>query len=177
MDALALDEVAGRSYGSLVPGRMHACGHDAHTSALLGVAALLKLRRGRLAGRVRLLFQPAEEIGAGALAVIEDGALEGVDEAIMAHVFSAMPFGTVALREGVALAGADFFELTVRSGGGHAALAHETRDAAFAAAQVVSSLQSISARETSPRDFLVLGVASIAGGAAANVVAGPRLTA
>jgi amidohydrolase len=171
MDALPLDEVAGRSYGSVVPGRMHACGHDAHTSALLGVAALLKSRRDELVGRVRLLFQPAEEIGAGALAVIEDGALDGVDEAIMAHVFSVLPFGTVALREGVALAGADFFELTVRSGGGHAALAHETRDAVFAAAQVVSALQSISARETLPRDFLVLSVASIAGGMAANVVA------
>jgi len=88
----------------------------------------------------------------------------------MAHVFSQMPFGTVALREGVALAGADLFELTVESGGGHAALAHETRDAVFAAAQLVSALQSITAREISPRDFLVLGVASIAGGEAANVV-------
>jgi amidohydrolase len=171
MDALAVDEVPGRSYGSQIAGRMHACGHDAHTSALLGVAALLKSRREKLAGRVRLLFQPAEEIGAGALAVIDDGALEGVDEAIMAHVFSPMPFGTVALREGLALAGGDLFELTVHGGGGHAALAHETRDAVFAAAQLVSALQSITARETSSRDFLMLGVASIAGGAAANVVA------
>jgi amidohydrolase len=171
MDALALDEVPGRSYGSQVAGRMHACGHDAHTSALLGVAALLRSRREQLAGRVRLLFQPAEEIGAGALAVINDGALDGVDEAIMAHVFSPMPFGTVALREGVALAGGDLFELTIESGGGHAALAHQTRDAVFAAAQLVSALQSITARETSPRDFLILGVASIVGGAAANVVA------
>ena len=171
MDALPLDEVAGRSYGSRVAGRMHACGHDAHTSALLGVAALLRSRREKLAGRVRLLFQPAEEIGAGALAVIDDGALDGVNEAIMAHVFSMLPFGTVALREGVALAGADLFELTVQSGGGHAAQAHETRDAVFAAAQLVSALQSITARETSPRDFLVLSVASIAGGTAANVVA------
>jgi amidohydrolase len=113
MDALPLDELPGRSHGSQVAGRMHACGHDAHTSALLGVAALLKPCREQLAGRVRLLFQPAEEIGLGALAVIDDGALEGVDEAIMAHVFSAMPFGTVALHEGVALMGVDMFELTV----------------------------------------------------------------
>lgn len=171
MDALPLDELPGRSYGSQVAGRMHACGHDAHTSGLLGVAALLKPCREQLAGRVRLLFQPAEEIGLGALAVIEDGALEGVDEAIMAHVFSAMPFGTVALHEGVALMGTDMFELTVDGGGGHAGLAHETRDAVFAAAQLVSALQTITARETSPRETLVLSIASIAGGTAANVVA------
>ena len=171
MDALALDEVAGRQYGSQIAGRMHGCGHDAHTSALLGVAALLWSRRDRLAGRVRLLFQPAEEIGAGALAVIDDGALDGVDEAIMAHVLSRLPFGTVALREGVALAGADFFELTVEGGGGHAGMAHEVHDAVLAAAQVVSALQAIAARETAPTDFLVLGVGSIAGGTAANVVA------
>jgi amidohydrolase len=171
MDALALDEVAGRPYRSQTAGRMHACGHDAHTSALLGVAALLRSRRDRLSGRVRLLFQPAEEIGAGALAVIDDGVLDGVDEAIMAHVLSRLPFGTVALREGVALAGADFFELTVSGGGGHAGLAHEAHDAVLAAAQVVSALQVIAARETAPTDFLVLGVASIAGGTAANVVA------
>jgi amidohydrolase len=171
MDALPLDEVAGRSYGSQIAGRMHACGHDAHTSALLGVAALLQPRREELAGRVRLLFQPAEEIGAGALATIDDGALNGVDEALMAHVLSPLPFGAVGLREGVTLAGVDLFELTVRGGGGHAALAHEARDAVFAAAQLVSALQSIVARETSPRDLLVVGVSSIAGGTAANVVA------
>jgi amidohydrolase len=171
MDALPVDELPGRSYGSQIAGRMHACGHDAHTSALLGVAALLKPRREQLVGRVRLLFQPAEEVGLGALAVIDDGALDGVDEAIMAHVFSAMPFGTVALHEGVALMGVDMFEITVDGGGGHAGLAHETRDAVFAAAQLVSALQTITARETSPRETLVLGVASIAGGTAANVVA------
>jgi amidohydrolase len=86
MDALPLDELPGRAYGSQVPGRMHACGHDAHTGALLGVAALLATRREQLAGRVRLLFQPAEETGQGAQAAIDDGALEDVDEALIAHV-------------------------------------------------------------------------------------------
>jgi amidohydrolase len=171
MDALPLDELPGRTYGSQVAGRMHACGHDAHASALLGVAALLKPRRELLTGRVRLLFQPAEEVGLGALAVIDDGALDGVDEAIMAHVFSAMPFGTVALHEGVALMGVDMFELTVEGGGGHAGLVHETRDAVFAAAQLVSALQTITARETSPRETMALAIASIAGGTGANIVA------
>jgi amidohydrolase len=171
MDALPLDELPRRSYGSQVTGRMRACGHDAHTSALLGLAALLTPRREQLAGRVRLLFQPAEETGQGAQAVIHDGALEGVDEALMAHVFSPLPFGTVALRQGVTLMGTDMFELTVDGGGGHAGLAHETRDAVLAGAQLITALQTITARETSPLDHVGLTIASLTGGTAANVVA------
>jgi amidohydrolase len=172
MDALPLQEAPGRPYGSEVPGRMHACGHDAHTSALLGAAALLAPRTDNIAGRVRLLFQPAEEIGAGAAAMIADGALEGVDEALGAHVFSPMPFGVAGIRAGEMLVGLDMFELVVAGGGGHSGMAHEARDAVFAAAQLVSALQSIPTRETAPSDTLVLTIASIDGGTAANVVAG-----
>ncbi len=171
MDGLPLQETEGRPYGSEIPGRMHACGHDAHTSALLGAAALLVPRAEALAGRVRLLFQPAEEVGTGALAVIADGALEGVDETIAAHVFSPMPFGVVGTRVGEMLIGADIFELAIEGGGGHSGIAHEARDAVFAAAQLVSALQSIAARETAPTETLVLSIASIEGGTAANVIA------
>jgi len=175
MDALPVDEVAGRPHGSSVPGVMHACGHDAHVSALLGVARLLCRRRARLAGRVRFLFQPAEEIGQGARAMIEGNALEGVDEALSAHVFTPLPFGHVGVRAGGMLVGADMFELAVRGDGGHAATAHESRDAVLAAAHLVVALQSIVARETSPGSMLVLSVASIEGGSATNVVA-PEVT-
>lgn len=172
MDALPLEEKPGRSYGSQVSGRMHACGHDAHTSALLGVASLLAPRADSLAGRVRLLFQPAEEVGAGALAVIGDGALDGVDEAIGAHVLSPAPFGVVGIRAGDFMVGADLFELAVMGGGGHSGMPHEARDAVFAAAQLVSALQSIVSRETSTAEVLTLTIASIEGGTAANVIAG-----
>jgi amidohydrolase len=171
MDALPLEETRGRLYGSRVPGRMHACGHDAHTSALLGVASLLAPRAESLAGRVRLLFQPAEEVGAGALAVIGDGALDGVDEAIGAHVLSLAPFGVVGTRAGDFMVGADLFELAVLGGGGHSGMPHQARDAVFAAAQLVGALQSIVSRETSTAEVLTLTIASIEGGTAANVIA------
>lgn len=171
MDALPIDEIAGRIYGSEVPGVMHACGHDAHTSALLGAAQLLCARRAMFAGRIRFLFQPAEETGMGANAVIADKALDGVSEALGAHVFSAMPLGHVGVRAGDLLVGADLFEFIVRGGGGHAAMAHGSRDAVLAAAHLITALQAIVARETSPSTTLVLSLASIEGGTAANVMA------
>jgi amidohydrolase len=169
LDALPVQERAGRPYGSAVPGVMHACGHDAHVSALLGTAALLVRRARALTGRVRLLFQPAEELGAGAAAAIAAGALDGVDEAVSAHVVTDFPFAVIGLREGETALGVDLFALTVAGQGRHSAALQRRRDPVLAAAQLVTRLQS--AVPDAARREETLTVASLEGGTAANVVA------
>lgn len=170
MDALPVEERSGRDFASVNPGVMHACGHDAHVSALLGAAKLLAARRDRIAGRVRFLFQPAEELAGGALKMIEGGALEGVDKVIGAHVFSPFPFGVVATRPGPFFAGIDAFELAIIGRAGHGGMPHMSVDPIVAAAHVVTALQSIVSRETRPGDPLVVSVSAISGGQAPNVV-------
>jgi len=113
LDALAITETAGRDFASTTPGVMHACGHDAHMSALVGTAMILSEMRARLSGTVRFCFQPAEEILAGAEQMISDGATEGVNFVLGAHVLSTVPFGTVVSVPGPFLSGADFFKLSV----------------------------------------------------------------
>src|SRR6185369_1759030 len=170
MDALPVQEDRGRAHASTIPGVMHACGHDAHVSALIGAATLLSARRRLLAGRVRFAFQPAEETAGGARRMIEDGALDGVDRALGAHVLAPAPFGTVVTRPGPFFAGIDAFELRVIGKAGHGGMPHLSVDPIFAAAQVVSALQSIVARETKPGEPVVVSIAAIEGGSAPNVV-------
>jgi amidohydrolase len=155
LDALPLGEVPGRPYGSTVAGVMHACGHDAHTAALLGAARLLSAVGVR--GRVRLLFQPAEETAAGALAAIEAGVLEDVEAAVAAHVMAPLPFGPVAVWRGEALSGVDFFAITFEGGAGHSAQA--------GSAAVLAAGRAIAEQDAG---FVV---ASVEGGSAANVLA------
>ncbi|HTN85862.1 MAG TPA: amidohydrolase [Sorangium sp.] len=170
MDALPVVERSGHDFPSETSGVMHACGHDAHVSALLGAAELLAARRDRVAGRVRFLFQPAEELGGGALQVIQAGALDGVDQALGAHVMSPLPFGVVATRTGPFFAGIDVFEIVVIGNAGHGGLPHMSVDPIYAAAQVVTALQSIVSRETKPGEPVVVSVSAISGGDAPNVV-------
>jgi len=170
MDALPIEEGTAHEFASVQPGAMHACGHDAHVAAAVGAAIALAELRGDLAGSVRFCFQPAEETLSGAEAMIGAGAIEGVDRVLGGHVLATFPPGTVVNVPGPFLAGADFFELIVIGRAGHGGMPESTIDSVLAAAQVVSALQSIVARETPSMDRLVLSVTAIRGGIAANVI-------
>jgi amidohydrolase len=168
MDALPLDEETGAPYGSTVPGRMHACGHDGHVA--IGLAVAERLARDPAAGAFRSLFQPAEEGAGGAHAMVEDGALDGVAAALGVHLWNPLPVGKIGLVAGPQMAAVDEFEIVVRGPGGHGAAPHETFDPILAAARLVDALQTIVAREISPLDAAVVTVGAIHGGTAFNII-------
>jgi len=172
MDALPVQEVAGRSYGSQVPGRMHACGHDGHTAMLLGAAHLLATDRSALSRDVVLLFQPAEEGGGGAQAMIEDGALEvvSVGQAYALHLWSSFPAGTARVCVGPIMAAQDEFTGRIRGRAGHGALPHEALDPIVAAAAAVTALQTVVSRSVDPVEPAVVTVGSFHAGCAPNVI-------
>lgn len=179
MDALPIHESATHDYASTVDGVMHACGHDAHTSTLVGVARLLVSERdaGRLpTGTVRLLFQPSEETVdaeglSGAPRMIQDGALEGVSAIAALHVGGHMPAGSIFIGPGPVMAAAQEVRITVRGRSAHAALPHEGVDALLLAAQALTNVQSVISRELAPTETGVISFGTIHGGRAGNVIA------
>jgi amidohydrolase len=174
MDALPIDEENDVEYRSTVAGTMHACGHDGHTAILLSVARLLHARHEEIPGTIVFCFQPAEEGRGGARRMIEDGVLEdpAVDAAIGLHLISDIPTGIATAVDGPTLSAADGFRVTIQGRGGHGAMPHTTVDALLIAAEVVTSLQSLVAREINPQQSAVVSVGTLhAGTTAANVIA------
>jgi amidohydrolase len=172
MDALPLDEAdRGQPYRSRRPGVHHACGHDGHVAILLAVASILRRERARVRGTVAFVFQPAEERVGGAEGMIRDGALDPKPDACFGlHLWNELPVGTVDARAGPIFANADAFAIALGSAGGHGAAPHQTSDPIAAAAYLVTTLQTLVAREVAPLEPAALTIGSIHGGTAPNVI-------
>ena len=172
MDALPILEETGLPFTSQNPGVMHACGHDGHTAIGMGVARLLAQHKEALRGRVKLVFQPAEEISQGAAAMIADGVLQQPTPmaAFGLHLWSRLPLNQVVVQSGPLWAAADKFELIVYGKGGHGATPHDTIDTTLVACQIVVALQSIVARNVNPTATAVVTVGSFHSGSASNII-------
>ncbi|MGH2507351.1 MAG: M20 metallopeptidase family protein [Ktedonobacteraceae bacterium] len=170
MDALPIHELNEIDYRSTIDGKMHACGHDGHTSVLLAVADILSKRRADLTGNVQFVFQPAEEVIGGAEPMVKEGALTGVDNIIGLHLFSHYPLGRIGVRSGPTFASADKFVLTIHGKGGHAAMPETTIDPIVIAAHIVTALQTLISRETSPFSPAVITIGKIEAGTAFNII-------
>lgn len=170
MDALPIQELSDQPYASQNPGVMHACGHDGHSATLVGVALTLQQLRGNFAGRVRCLFQPAEETVSGATSIINGGGLDGVDAIVMSHGWPDLPVGAVGLKHGSAMASSDTFEVTITGCGAHAAYPHLSKDPILAAAAMVLELQHLVSRNVSPVDSAVVSVTMFHAGTARNII-------
>lgn len=172
IDALKVPDLKDVEYKSQNEGYNHACGHDGHTASLFGTAKILKDKEEEFGGEVRLFFQQAEEIGQGAKIFINEGALDGVQEIIGAHVASGIDVGKVSVTSGPSFASCDYFKIIVKGKGGHVSMPHLSVDALYIASQIVVNLQAIVSRQTDPIDTVVVGVGLIQGGTTYNTVAG-----
>jgi amidohydrolase len=171
IDALAVIEENNNEYISKVDGLMHACGHDAHGAMLLGAVRVLNELKDEINGTVKFFFQPGEEVGKGATAMIADGAMKGVDGVFGIHVSSEMPTGTINAEPGARLASGDMFKIVITGKGGHGAHPENTVDAVVVGAAMVMNIQTIVSREFSPLEPIVITVGSIKSGTRFNVIA------
>ncbi|MBD1906779.1 M20 family metallopeptidase [Funiculus sociatus GB2-A5] len=171
MDALPIVERTGLDYASRLPGIMHACGHDVHTTVGLGTAMVLSQLGEVFPGNLRFLFQPAEEIAQGAAWMVADGAMDKVSAIMSLHVFPSIPAGSIGIRYGALTAAADDLEIIITGESGHGARPHEAIDAIWIAAQVITTLQQAISRTQNPLRPVVLTVGKIEGGRAPNVIA------
>ena len=173
MDALPIEDEKDVEYRSKVPGKMHACGHDAHMTILLGAAKLLKEREDQISGNVKLFFQPAEESTGGAKPMIEEGAMENpkVDGVFGLHVAPEIGLGEIGIRYGSMNASSDTIRIIIKGNSAHGAYPHLGTDAIMISAAVISSLQSIVSRNIDPRNSVVVTLGTIKGGRKDNIVA------
>jgi amidohydrolase len=172
MDALPIVEANQVEYISSTPGTMHACGHDGHTSIGLAVAKMLSERRADIHGRIKFVFQPAEETGEGAKAMVADGALAEPhpDFSVGLHLWNDLPLGKIAVTPGPCMAAADLLLIKITGSGGHGASPHLARDPIVAAAQVISALQNVVSRNVEPLESAVVSITAINGGDTYNVI-------
>ena len=175
MDALPVLEMNDVPYASQVEGKMHACGHDTHMAMALGVVKVLSQMADRPPGEIRFLFQPSEEKGdeqgkSGAIYMVEEGALDGLDAVIALHIDSRLDAGTITIEDGFVSAAVDTFYATIKGKGGHGAYPHNTVDPTFILAQVINAVQGIRARRINPVRPSVISVGYINGGNATNVI-------
>ena len=170
MDALPIQEETDLPFASETEGRMHACGHDGHTSMLVGAAHALAGMRDRLGGTVKFVFQPAEEGGGGGRVMVDEGVADDISSIFALHLWPGLPFGKVATKAGSIMAAADAFEMEITGSGGHGAMPHLAADAVVIAAQVVTTLQTVVSREVDPVKPAVLTVGEIGAGTAFNII-------
>jgi amidohydrolase len=171
IDALEIEELNDIEYKSEKKGLMHACGHDGHMAMLLGAAKILKKHEHKIKGTIKLIFQPAEELGNGAKEIIASGEIDDIDNIFGLHLWSGIPTEKIGVKEGEQMASADLFRINIKGKGGHGSLPHQGVDAALVSSAIIMNLQSIVSREITPLDTIVVSVGKIKAGTRYNIIA------